>query len=715
LLAELQPLLLMLQRQALRLRAAGLLADDAFRGLYIPDAQIDALLRSSAGRCLLPLGWHEDTTDIAQLGERIRQLRVENRARANASVLAGIDLPLIRLIERYSLSCAEVDLLLICVAPELDLGYETLYAYVQDDIARRRPTVDLVLALLGLTWEERMTARELLVPDNPLFRFHLVHFVDDPQDHEPSSLARVLRAGERVAGYLLGQDSVDRTLSAYISMSEPEGGSGEGELPFETRDQLIRVAHSLRPDEAIFVMSGSDESTCRLAARTLCAEWDRRLLICDLTLATETEQTDLAAEASLCREIVLQNAGIYLAGVEQLTSEDNRRKQRAGSFVGALERLGQPVFLDRLLERESSRPTVHIDIPPLDANVRRQLWHATLQGAGPELAVRQVADTFSLSSRQITRAARRARHYARLEGRDEVTSEEVRRAAREQSHSRLGRLTQHIRPTVGWDDIVLPVRAMQQLREVRASVVHRSAVYGDWGFGRKLALGRGTAVLFHGPSGTGKTMAAQVLAYELGLDLYRIDLAMVVSKYIGETEKNLSAIFREARTSNAILFFDEADALFGKRSEVKDAHDRYANIEVGYLLQQMEDYDGTVILATNLIRNLDDAFVRRLHHAVEFPFPDAAYRERIWQGIFPVEAPLATDVDLAFLAGHFELAGGNIRNVALAAAFMAAEEGSSIRMEHVIQSTARELQKMGKLPSRNDFGIHYAAIRERNS
>jgi SpoVK/Ycf46/Vps4 family AAA+-type ATPase len=257
---------------------------------------------------------------------------------------------------------------------------------------------------------------------------------------------------------------------------------------------------------------------------------------------------------------------------------------------------------------------------------------------------------------------------------------------------------------------------MQQLHDVCASVKYRHIVFSQWDFERKLALGKGVNILFSGPSGTGKTMAASIVAHELERDLYKIDLSNVVSKYIGETEKNLSRIFREAQASNAILFFDEADALFGKRSEVKDAHDRYANIEVAYLLQKMEEYTGIVILATNLSKNLDDAFARRMQHTIEFPFPDAASRERIWRGMFPAKAPLADDVDFGFLARQFELAGGNIRNIALAAALMAAEEGGqdgAIRMEHLIVATARELQKMGKMPSQTNFRNYYELMRQK--
>jgi SpoVK/Ycf46/Vps4 family AAA+-type ATPase len=235
------------------------------------------------------------------------------------------------------------------------------------------------------------------------------------------------------------------------------------------------------------------------------------------------------------------------------------------------------------------------------------------------------------------------------------------------------------------------------LQEMVNMVRQRPLVYGQWGFDRKLALGKGLNALFAGESGTGKTMAADIMAGQLGLDLYKIDLSTLVSKYIGETEKNLNRIFTEASTSNAILFFDEADAIFGKRSEVKDSHDRYANIEISYLLQRMEAYDGVVILATNMRSNLDEAFTRRLHFIIEFPFPEARDREIIWQVNFPPETPVAPDVDLTLLADRFRLAGGNIRNIIMAAAFLAAEGGESVAMAHLLHATRREYQKMGRL------------------
>jgi SpoVK/Ycf46/Vps4 family AAA+-type ATPase len=266
-------------------------------------------------------------------------------------------------------------------------------------------------------------------------------------------------------------------------------------------------------------------------------------------------------------------------------------------------------------------------------------------------------------------------------------------------------LAKKIKPRYDWDDMVLSEDQKAMLRELVGTVRGRPKVLEEWKVGQKLASSAGVTALFAGPPGTGKTMAAEVIAGELGLDLYKIDLSTVVSKYIGETEKNLEKIFQEAESSNAILFFDEADSLFGKRSEVRDSHDRYANIEISYLLQRMEAYDGVTILATNLGANLDEAFTRRLSFSINFPFPEEEERLRIWQSLFPPSLPRAGDLDLPLMARRFKMAGGNIRNVIVSAAYLAAADGGTLTMQHLLHGTRRELQKMGRLVNEKDMVI----------
>jgi len=296
-------------------------------------------------------------------------------------------------------------------------------------------------------------------------------------------------------------------------------------------------------------------------------------------------------------------------------------------------------------------------------------------------------------------AADLARLRAAADGK--ISMDDLEAACRAQSSQKLATLTKHVTPKYTWKDIVLPESVLAQLREICQCVTHRYRVLGEWGFGRRLSLGKGVNALFAGPSGTGKTMGTEIIANELGMDLYKIDLSGVISKYIGETEKNLDRIFAAAEETSAILFFDEADALFGKRSEVRDSHDRYANIEISYLLQKMEEYEGLAILATNLRQNMDDAFLRRLQFVVEFPFPDEYHRKQIWQVLFPAEAP-RDEIEFEFLAAQFRFAGGNIKNIVLGAAYLAAADGGRITMNHVMRATSRECHKIGRVFTHDD-------------
>jgi SpoVK/Ycf46/Vps4 family AAA+-type ATPase len=331
-----------------------------------------------------------------------------------------------------------------------------------------------------------------------------------------------------------------------------------------------------------------------------------------------------------------------------------------------------------------------------------------------DVCLGEVADRFHFTAGHIRHALAQAQQRALMRNHraPEISADDLYHACRAQSSQKLTTLARKITPLYKWRDIILPDDRLQQLHEICTHAKYRQHVFEQWGFDRKMSLGKGLSMLFVGPSGTGKTMAAEIIADELGLDLYKIDLSSMVSKYIGETEKNLSAIFQEAEQSNAILFFDEADAIFGKRSEVKDAHDRYANIEVNYLLQKMEEYEGITILASNFPQNFDDAFSRRLRFVVSFPFPEAVQRHQMWQSMFPLDAPLGKDIDFDFLSRKLKITGGNIKNIALNAAFLAAANSGVIGMKHIIRSTKREFQKMGRLCVKADFDPYFDWVQD---
>jgi SpoVK/Ycf46/Vps4 family AAA+-type ATPase len=421
------------------------------------------------------------------------------------------------------------------------------------------------------------------------------------------------------------------------------------------------------------------------------------------------------------REGLLQNAAIYFNGFDALFNQERANRQIFEHIIAGLKKYPLWAFLSGEKEWQPKtnfdhKPFFSIEVSTASYLERMQSWAGYKENAvkiDSEVNLIDLAGKFKFTSGQIEDAITMARNQAKWRDPENtvITKEDLYAACRQQSTETLSSLAHKIYPTYQWGDIVLPQDQKNQLREIANYVVHYHKVYNDWGFGSKISTGKGLNVLFAGSSGTGKTMAAEIIAHELGIDLYKIDLSGIVSKYIGETEKNLDQIFKSAQTSNVILFFDEADALFGKRSEVRDSHDRYANIEVAYLLQKMDDYEGIVILATNLRKNMDDAFARRMHYTLEFPVPEEDDRFRIWQNIFPQDAPLSDSLDLKFMAKQFKITGGNIKNIALSAAFLAAQSGGVIETEHLIQSTRREYLKMGKLCTEGEFARYFDMVK----
>jgi hypothetical protein len=434
------------------------------------------------------------------------------------------------------------------------------------------------------------------------------------------------------------------------------------------------------------------------------------LLTVDLDAATNADLSPLHTIRLALRDARLTDALPCLDGWDACLASGGNETPPAALLAEICEHpgmvvvAGQAMWQPKGIRRERTFQWLAFPIPTY--RQRLSLWeHFVQETRGSNgVEVSGLAGQFQLTSGQIRDAVASARDWTVQRG-ETLNESDLYAAARAHSNPRLASLARKIIPRYGWQDIVLPDDLLALLREIVATVRGRPQVLDAWGVGAKLVASRGVTALFSGPPGTGKTMAAEILTAELGLDLYKIDLSTVVSKYIGETEKNLERIFHEAERSNAILFFDEADALFGKRSEVRDSHDRYANIEISYLLQRMEAYDGVTILATNLRANLDEAFTRRLQFAVDFPFPEAADRLRIWHTLFPPDVPRAPNLDFDLLAHRFRLAGGNIRNILVNAAYLAAADGQCVTMEHLVHGTRRELQKMGRLVDAEDLGF----------
>jgi SpoVK/Ycf46/Vps4 family AAA+-type ATPase len=492
-------------------------------------------------------------------------------------------------------------------------------------------------------------------------------------------------------------------------------------VPDEIKQPLSSLAARFTTEGLILHFQGSYGTGRRMAAEAICHNIEIPLLVVDVS---SMAAASISLELSLpivFREARLQKAALYLDTVDTLLGGGEETSPGYGNLIREIESHSGWIFLAGETTWQpkgvlSGKTMIRVEFPLPSYSDRKRLWDGNWNGGSAlasEVDFGELAGKFRLSGGQINDAAALARSLALWRDAEGglVNNQDLYSACRQQTGQRLSTLACKINPKYHWDDIVLPKDQMEQLREICAYVKHYHTVYDGWGFGRRVSLGKGLNVLFAGPSGTGKTMAADIMANELGLDLYKVDLSAIVSKYIGETEKNLDRIFREGKATNAILFFDEADALFGKRSEVRDSHDRYANIEIAYLLQKMEEYEGVVILATNLRKNMDEAFARRMHFSIEFPVPEEADRRRIWQSIFPGEAPLGSNVDLSFMARQFKISGGNIKNIALGGAFLAAQDGGSITMESLIKATKREYQKVGKLCTEGDFAQYFELVK----
>jgi len=631
---------------------------------------------------------------------------IDQRVTATAS--AGVDLRLPRLAERFDLADRHVDALLLAVAPDLDLAYEKVFAYLQDDLTRKRPTVGLVARILGSPEHGPLDERYRLSESSPLVSAGLVR-LRSPEPGAPL-LAASVTADRRVVAYLLGSDDVDPSIADCTEAIDPDTTVSTLPIDDAVRRTVDRAAPAPAQSPTMVALTGPDGVGKRDAVAAMATGLHRPVVRSDAARLFRTDCADPFER--VCREARLRNALVHLTNLDRLDGDDG---QAGGveAVVDTLADVRDHVFLSGSAEWQppravDSHTVSRLRLPRPGYERRTDLWERRLASdaidldAG-ELDTADLAATFSLTRGGIDEAI----EQARTRSADGLTSDAIYEACRAQSRETLGDLAVRSEPTYTWDDIVLPAEELRQLHAVAAHISHRGTVYSDWGFADRFNLGTGLNVLFSGPSGTGKTMAAEILASEAGLDLFKIDLASVVSKYIGETEKHLKRIFDEAEHSDAVLFFDEADALFGERSEVSDSHDRYANVEVSYLLQRMEEHDGTVIMTTNLEENIDDAFQRRINRTVEFPRPDHASRYAIWQNIFPEDTPVG-DLDYEFLSS-FDLTGGNVENVALTAAFLAADDGGAddegrVEMRHVVRALRRELQKTGRLVSNDEFG-----------
>ncbi|MDL0433540.1 ATP-binding protein [Marinobacter sp. TBZ242] len=655
---------------------------EGFLGLFLNDEDID--------RNLAQL---RETGNSPATPESIRQLRQQIILQTRATPRKLLPQ---RLAEALGLGQQETDLVLYLLAGEADPRFARVWAFLQDDVQRRYLTPGLVEQLSDLPRSDSSATgiRAMLSPDAPLIR-HRVISVSEPRR---PLLERPLKLDDRVVDFLLGRDALDHRLAGYLEL-----------LPYPQP--------RLRPTltEALKCLAGNPGSTQSLPPLQLTGEPGQDH---DLWLARKRGQNLLRVRTEKWIETSEWQESLYVLRREQrlhnaLVSVPRSEQASPEQLSALLEALPDDLILQTETPGAPS-PVVEILLPGPSPEIRELAWKQHLPGhwlaLQPAGLIPELAQRYRLTPARIAGISQRLSHHLQLN--PDFHGEDLKALCKSAAAESMTSGAQRMKSGQGWSQLVLPKASKGLLEELILRASHQQQVLRNWGMDQLFGQQPGLSALFVGPSGTGKTLAAGVVARELGLELYRIDLATVVSKYIGETEKNLQSIFDHAARADVVLFFDEADALFGKRSEVRDAHDRYANIETSYLLQKIEAHTGVCILASNLAQNIDDAFMRRIQVVVEFPFPGPKERERIWHQLLTTSAPIREDLDLPFLARQFELTGANIKSILLLAGCYAAGEQQSIGMEHLVRAIAREYNKLGKPLSKSLFGPYYNRLRQ---
>ncbi|HEX8224024.1 MAG TPA: ATP-binding protein [Allosphingosinicella sp.] len=638
------------------LREQGRFNEDPTRGLFLTEADVLAALERHRG----------------QSGEAPRDpLRaiVDRRSALEPRP------PLAAIASAFGLDEFDRLALLIVAAPALDRRFQTAFAFAQNDVSRRWPTVGLLLDLLAATPAERLRRLDRFAAGAPLMAGALIHCAAGDEDKPLAD--RALAADDRVVHALLGLDAgLDWRLAdcgaRYAGAEEADWALPRLELP----------------GYGLMLVEAARDCGQRAMVAQACAGRGLRLLLVDAGSALAGVVPPGTLGRLLGREAMLGGAALLVEAGPSAPSGALEALAAAAVAVGAAVVVAAPPDSLDSARLPATVAVARLRLADPDPARRRGWWEAAI-GAGPE------ADRLAWSTRLGPAT------IGRLCG---TAPGEAVAAARALAARRLPAVMQPVPPRWRPEELLLPAPSLARLDELTAYVAHWPQVIDRWGFGAANPQARHCLALFAGPSGTGKTMAASIVAAAADLDLYRVNLASVFDKYIGETEKQLDRLFDAAADAGVALLFDEADVLFGSRTEVRDSHDRYANLSVAYLLQRVECHEGLVVLASNLPRNMDEAFARRLSHVVAFPMPDPALRRALWRGAFPAAAELDPAVDLPEIAATFELSGGNIRNAALAAAYLAAADGGAIAMPHLLRAITRELEKMGRAPIAADFG-----------
>ena len=675
--------------------------------------------------------WH----DLIRWGRMVTDDKIKAAAyfdemenRASKSLQSGLFLPLAYTCIVFSLNRFERHCLYLALLPELDIGFEAAFAELHGEADRRLLSAELALRLYVADDEETFPLSSCFGTGGML-RDYLLTFSGGIGR---SDLAVSWKLAKRIKEFVVENRLSNPALAGFTFLWEPDADLDASGDVFQQKAELERMERFLTSE----VEQGAGAAAILVCGpvgsgkKSLITSFARRLNQAVLFVKTSAIAPENCLDSGLLHEIfresVLRQSVICFDDLDKLnfltqmgfTSQEEAEINAVSAILERASEVSNLVFATsrkpyRVFGGGFSGRLLTVDLPVPDEEQRRLLWRqlSSAYKISSRISLEEFAGKFIFTPGQIQSALLEGEKLADVQGSSEIDTASLYQGCYSQiEHELEGTKAVRIPGIFRWDDLILPPQSKDLLRLACEQVRHRYTVYNKWGFGAKLPYGRGLSLLFSGPPGTGKTMGAQVVASELKMELFKVNLAGVVSKYIGETEKNLQEVFREAKKSQGVLFFDEADVLFSKRMEVKETNDKYSNMEAAFMLQKIEEYEGVCVLATNYMQNIDEAFKRRIKFVVEFPFPNEEYRTELWRAVFPSGAPLGDDLDLEFLAGRFELSGSSIKNIALNASFMAAAQGKAVTMKEILIALRIEMAKNGKIVSKEELGQYFMLV-----
>ncbi len=613
---------------------------------------------------------------IAEINEQIT-------AETKESTANGVYLPLEHVCTAFNFGILERFILILAAMPLINSDYEKTYGYLNDNVNEVWPTLELAINLFA-----RGTLSIVSRLKSPL-----MEYVFEPYN------GNILKTPLKVRSYfsellLTGEFYAGDNFLRFNKVSE------KGLVCYE--QQFAEIVSIMKSRERFLVCIEGEKGCGRKHLLAQCAlEFNTSVMEIDFEKYRAEKDLKKAGLNIICG-LLMRQCYVCVYGLPEMNAE---ARKDLSDLCRVIAKASRQIFIcsentsDIDLDMEFAEYLVKL--PELDREKRRELWE--IFGIYDKETARLAANKYKFSPKNIKAAALYAKERALISG-GTLNEELLNESVRSLTDKTLCGKAELIESQFTLDDLIIPEEEKEQIREACGHIKYRDTVYDKWNFESKLSYGKGLSVLFAGPPGTGKTMAATIMARELGLNAYRVDISKVMSKYIGETEKSLGEIFDAAQQNNSVLFFDETDALFGKRSEIKDSHDKYANVETSFLLQRLETFDGVVLMSTNLINNIDEAFMRRINYVVRFPFPNADQRLKLWKSMFPEEMPIDEGIDFEYLAERFEFSGGIIKNTVMSAAFLAAEDYSPIGMTHLLRAVRKQLAKQGRVMLKEDFG-----------